>query len=639
MIFILFLFPLFIFAGSKYIGSFKAGETISGYGDSSYANLTYDFIVEKYGLVEFKPQNLYDINEQRGSIQYKIQDLAEQLTSGFFHLSGAEGITYHGFIDYPNGWKLHMFPGTYRVKVYAGGSDNKYGMDTTFVEADALYTSSPTGTTLNNKREDAVAIATNTTYHDTIGYVADTLSIDNNYQNYHDYFKFTLNEETDFEIEASVDGTFLSQLDSTKINFYLYDALTSISYSDYLIYYKDTSKNTKKTFHKVAGEYYLGVSGTNSGNYSFKIITKNGDNTTTTPTTPTTPTSTTSDIWEQKDKFNPAYPPVFHSDASVSLPFAPWTNAKPDANGYYDGNTIITKDRYNLLDKTVQMKFSIDGAGSYSYSYIGISDLSTALAFQELSTGHQYGPTKLIDNNRSIYYQMRIDENASYSLTLSYLGYGQSDLHEDKGVMTTAQLSSASSAYIYFSNGDNYAGTKASAKLYEFKVKDHSNSTLDYSQENKATQTIGNINFLELEPDGYFSWSEANAWCVDRGYRLPTMEELIASWVASGSNASPTGFEKDTFYWASDSASATEHKGCPMDVDCSEESTIPDSGYGHPKCVVSVNSDTNTDTDANTPTTDNPHSTQESSSGGGAFGYILPLFVLGLLYFRRKEQD
>lgn len=630
MLFILLLFPLFIFAESKYIGSFKAGETISGYGYDNYSDITYDFVVEKYGLVEFKPHDLYAFNEQRRSIQYKIQDLAEELNAGYFYLNGAEGITYQGSIDYPNGWKLHMFPGTYRVKIFAGGSENKYAMDTTFTEANAIYTSSTTGTTLNNKREDALAIATNTTYYDTIGYVADRLSTDKSYKNHNDYFKFTLNEETDFEIEASVDGTFFSQLDSTKVRFYIYDALTSISYSDYLIYYKDTTKNTKKTFHKVAGEYYLGVSGTNSGNYSFKIITENADTT----TTPTTPTVTPSDIWEQKDKFNPSYPPVFNSDGSVSLPFAPWTNAKPDADGYYDGNSIITKDRYNLLGSTVQIKFSLNGDDKYFSSFVGISDLTTNLPYQYLSTDHEFSPTKLVDDNRTIYYQMVIDDNGAYQLSLSYTKYGDSDIHSDTGTLTSDQLSSATSAYIYFHNGDNYAGTSASATLYELNI------IKDFSAESKATQTIGNINFLELEPDGYFSWSEANNWCVERGYRLPTMDELIASWIASGSNASPTGFEKDTFYWAFDSASATEHKGCAMDVDCSEANSWGDDSNGHPKCVVSVNSDTNTDTtNSDTPTTDNPHSTQESSSGGGAFGYILPLFVLGLLYFRREEQE
>jgi len=137
------------------------------------------------------------------------------------------------------------------------------------------------------------------------------------------------------------------------------------------------------------------------------------------------------------------------------------------------------------------------------------------------------------------------------------------------------------------------------------------------STESKDTETIGNIVFLMYEPDGYLSWNEANNWCKSRSYRLPTMNELIDSWNASGGIVSPVGFKKDTFYWASDIDVSGSHKGCAMDYDCSEENAWEDSSYGHPKCVVSVK-------------------TTSSNSGGGAFGYMLPIFVLVLLYFRRK---
>ncbi len=102
------------------------------------------------------------------------------------------------------------------------------------------------------------------------------------------------------------------------------------------------------------------------------------------------------------------------------------------------------------------------------------------------------------------------------------------------------------------------------------------------------TETIGNITFLKEEPDGYFPWSGANQWCTDRSYRLATMSELIETWNASGQIVSPVGFQKDTFYWASDVQDATSHKACAMDYDCSSESYWLDDSHGHPKCVVSV---------------------------------------------------
>jgi len=114
------------------------------------------------------------------------------------------------------------------------------------------------------------------------------------------------------------------------------------------------------------------------------------------------------------------------------------------------------------------------------------------------------------------------------------------------------------------------------------------------SQSNE-TETIGNITFLKEEPDGYFSWSAANQWCEDHTYRLATMSELIETWNASGQIASPIGFQKDTFYWASDIQDATSHKACAMDYDCSSEGSWPDNSNGHPKCVVSVENDDTTD--------------------------------------------
>ena len=104
------------------------------------------------------------------------------------------------------------------------------------------------------------------------------------------------------------------------------------------------------------------------------------------------------------------------------------------------------------------------------------------------------------------------------------------------------------------------------------------------------TQTIAGIEWLTEEPDGYFSWQEANKWCQDRSTRLPRMDELIAVWNASGQVISPFGFKKDTFYWSSEVADvANSHLGCAMDYDCSVAGVWEDNSIGHPKCVVRHN--------------------------------------------------
>jgi len=129
---------------------------------------------------------------------------------------------------------------------------------------------------------------------------------------------------------------------------------------------------------------------------------------------------------------------------------------------------------------------------------------------------------------------------------------------------------------------------------------------------NASTQSLGGITWLESEPSGYHSWSDANSWCTNQGYRLPTMSELIAAWNAGGSKPSPTGFKKDTFYWASEAVGTDKHKACSMDYNCSTDDTLgtPDNGFGHPKCVVSTTSSTSS--------TASSSSVSSSSIGWGA---------------------
>ncbi|MFK5975521.1 MAG: hypothetical protein QM493_03330 [Sulfurovum sp.] len=616
MIFILCLLPLFILADYKYIGSFKAGETISGYGSRNHTGILYDLIVESYTLVEFIPQKV-----GIDSVAYKIGDYAGESSSYFSSTVSATGST-----TYPDGFKIHLMPGTYRVLIYALYDETQYLMNTTI--SSVTNQNPPTRNILysNTMKNEATLITTNIEYADNIGFYRDTMGEYPNFMNGQDYFSFTLTKKSDINIDAKIQNDFLKNSNYQSISFSISQKNNTGDYINACASFITKDTDISNTCTLEAGSYLVSVYPYNytSGSYNFTIKSKAYISSTTDPITPTV---ISSDIWEQRDKFNPLYPPVFNSDGSVSLPFAPFTNAKEDADGYYDANSIITKDRYNLLGSTVQIKFALNGADNYFSSLIGISDLTTGLPYQYLSTDHQWGPTKLVNHNSIIYYQMVIDDNGAYQLTLSYSAYGDNAIHSDIGTLTSDQLSSATSSYIYFNNGDNYAGTSASAILYEFKI------TKDYSAESKATQTIGNINFLELEPDGYFSWSEANSWCSERGYRLPTMDELIASWEEGGSTISPTGFKKDTFYWASNSENSVSHQACAMDYDCSKAGAWGDDSNGHPKCVVSVNTNTNTQT------TYNPHTIEEPSSGGGALGYILPLFVLGLLYFRREEQE
>ena len=510
------LFTISILAsGAKYVGSFNAGENINGYGANDHSYISYDFIVPKYGLVEFLPANLFEINDQRGAIQYLIQDFAEKHTQGYFNVRGASGITYRGSLDYPNGWKIHMFPGTYRIKVFVGDSKNRYSMNTIFTPASNFYQFPKTGKSLCMSIEDAILIKTNTLYYDNIGYYASIRDSKKSVQNSRDFFKFTLKKDTDFEIQVAMDSTFISNIGATKINFYIWNSLTNISYSDYLIHYKDTSKNSPKIFHMRAGEYYMHVSGTHSGNYSFKIVTSN--QTTREPTPIVEPIATATPIttiteadscsidtvWEQKEEYNPVYCPRVQTNGNIWLPFAPWTNGRLGNDGYHDGNSIITRNRYDLRGEKIRVKFSIDGANKYTTAFVGISDLVTGVPYKYLSTSHQWGTTKLVKSNQPIYYQMIIDDNGRYTLSYSYNGYDQSEIYYDRGILDNKQLNAVSNAYIYFSNGDNYGGVDASAMLYEFKIESINDDSIalnehyeEIKNNNKKSSKGGALGYL-----------------------------------------------------------------------------------------------------------------------------------------------
>ena len=224
---------------------------------------------------------------------------------------------------------------------------------------------------------------------------------------------------------------------------------------------------------------------------TFTIGTVTAPPATTPPTNNETFNNT---VWEQKDKYNPNYPPETQSDGTIFIPFAPWTNGKLGTDGYYDGNSIVTKNRYNLKGEKIQMKFSLNGAQYYTTAFIGISDLVTSLPYQYLSTDHQWGPTKLVDDNREIYYEMIINKDGSYKLSYSYIGYGQSDIYLDTGTLSAEELSASENAYIHFTHGDNYGGTDANATLYEFKVEsiqstieEENNDDLDDSDDKKKS--------------------------------------------------------------------------------------------------------------------------------------------------------
>ena len=488
-LFLLLTTVLFAEYNYKYMGSFKAGDGISGLRSEQYDNngLEYDFVVEKYGIVEFKPNE-----PTNNTVQYKITDI-DKISGSYFYVGYAEGITSHTSLTYPDGWKIAMMPGTYKIIVYTqdyeDNPEKSYGMDTVFTPS--TLQSPETGTTFNPSvvgtglLHSPASIVVNETYYDNIAFYrnkTEEINSGHSIKNEMDYFSFSLSKESSVTLvtKLSRDST------TDPLDFVIQTTEGIDKCSGF--YTSSTTEKRADSCTLSAGDYLLKVGYTTVHNeYEFKL-----------ESTPTTVESSCSTFSLERDE----------QQISLKIEDVNYFNIK-----VCDPVTIQSSDESVVLATRSQGEFS--------------------------------------------------DE-----VELKAIADGTATI--------TVSDSSGSVGHLYVTVGDGIATPI---------------TTPDTKQE------IGNITFLEYEPDGYFSWSDADKFCKERGYRLPTMDELIYVWDVGGKTISPEGFKKDTFYWASEASSSVvdSYQSCAMDVDCSQEGAWPADSNGHPKCVVSVNGSTEVD--------------------------------------------
>ena len=504
MLVVLLLLSTTLFAEYRYMGSFKAGESVSGLRSlqNDYSGLEYDFIVEQYGVVEFSPQE-----PTSNTSQYKLRDFEQKSSSGYFYVGGAEGITSHTSLTYPDGYKIALMPGTYKIIVYTSYTD-VYPEDTTYSMSTSFTSSTnqapATGTTLNQRQSDGSyanptkAISLNTLYSDNLAYykanseqLGDSTSY--SYVNYSDVFSFTLSEESNITRVLTLNS--VSDVNTNPLYTYIRkpDGTTACS----TFYTSTTGEKSSDICTLDAGEYFLEFSGSGShSEYDFKLLS--------TPTTVATPVCSGFSLERDQQHINMDIGDTDYFNISVCDPVQ-----------------ILSSDESIAIASRYQMEF-VDEV------------------------------------------EVKAVANGSVTVTVS----------DANGV-----------GYLYID-----VGTDATTAI----------TTPDTKED------IGAITFLEYEPDGYFSWSDADKFCKERTYRLPTMDELIYVWNLNGGTISPDGFKKDTFYWSNEPEVGTSsYKACAMDASCSESASWPADSYGHPKCVVSVNGSLDIDSEDNSdePTT------------------------------------
>ncbi len=259
---------------------------------------------------------------------------------------------------------------------------------------------------------------------------------------------------------------------------------------------------------------------------------------------------------------------------------------------YRGNNRIESVDTFDVVGKNVYLKWQASGAGQFGSPWVGVSSLSSGF----FTLDHSWNSSVVINPSTWYYSRIKIQADGTYERATSTDNYDDADgtvIFSDTGSASETVLSTVSEAKIYAGLNDNYGGTDAFTLVAEAFVGDCGNSSDVDDSDDPTTpdndsdlQTIAGIDWLAEEPDGYFSWQEADQWCQVRGARLPLMDELIAVWNDGGGSVSPYGFEKDTFYWAQEDSDSGSHQACAMDYNCSAADAWQDNSNGHPKCVV-----------------------------------------------------
>ncbi len=478
----------------KHMGSFKAGESITGLRSEQYGSsgLEYDFVVQQYGIVEFKPQKY-----THHLAQYKIRDF-ENKSSGYFYVGAAEGITANGSNSYPDGWKIAMMPGTYKVIVftdyYKDNPEPYFNMDTTFTPSSNQSPKTGTGFNWFDGNGKYIyspsSILLNTSYSDNIGFYrghSEKLPASSSAYTVHntiDVFSFSLSAESDVVRSIQLNNN------GMNVEHFLYayiknSDMKNVCHDFYTVAHDastPTSTKTSSSCRLAAGDYFLEIRGSDAYDYNFQL-----------QSTPVNATPSCEPFYLEKDK--------------------------------QTTNLNIGDVRY----------FNMTVCGDVE---ITSSDDSIATATES--------KTEFITE-----VEVKAIANGTATITVS-----------DKNSVGTLKITVGDATP---TNPITTSDTK---------------------------EVIGNITFLEYEPDGYFTWSDADTFCKERGYRLPSMDELIYVWNNNGGKISPKGFEKDTFYWSSEvlTPGTNYFQGCAMDYDCSKADSWESSSNGHPKCVVSVDS-------------------------------------------------
>lgn len=172
--------------------------------------------------------------------------------------------------------------------------------------------------------------------------------------------------------------------------------------------------------------------------------------------------------WELEERYSPDPDPRLE-ETSDGILFHGY--------GYRLGRLVYSKQKDDLTDATVYLKWMVDGAGTYLGVCVGVGwllDNGTMFGIGHglYTTHHSYAGSIVVDDNEWYYTRLIITPDQQFTEITSTGNYddaGGSLVRTLTSEISDAKWAGMSDASVYFNMGDNYAGTNASMTIGEAK--------------------------------------------------------------------------------------------------------------------------------------------------------------------------
>ncbi|MDD5007767.1 MAG: beta-propeller fold lactonase family protein [Syntrophorhabdaceae bacterium] len=124
--------------------------------------------------------------------------------------------------------------------------------------------------------------------------------------------------------------------------------------------------------------------------------------------------------------------------------------------GFGGGVNLRTDGTYNFQDSIFRYKWRMNGQGSYAATWNGPGAGFWGLG-GNITTGWSYAGSLLVDSDQWIYTELQINSDLSYTVDLSYTGYGLGGIYHTAGTLAQSSYDALNNTWFRHRIVDNYA--------------------------------------------------------------------------------------------------------------------------------------------------------------------------------------